>query len=153
MSTWDSPQVSELVWAAREAELRLVAALAGGCPVRARPAALRAARELLALQSSDWSFMATRRLAGDYPQRRVAAHRAAFGEALAAFVRAVQDFPAMSADPPDRRAAARGRGDRPETGPQRPFDASLRGLAPGLQIWPLLAPASPWGREPWGRAG
>jgi 1,4-alpha-glucan branching enzyme len=48
-----------------------------------RPALERAARELMALQASDWAFMVTRDLAADYPQRRVAAHEAAHAEALA----------------------------------------------------------------------
>ena len=44
----------------------------------------RAARELLALQSSDWAFMATRDLAADYPLRRFESHRASHDAALAA---------------------------------------------------------------------
>ena len=52
LRTWSGPAVAELAWRARTAELRL-AALAG-------PAArLRALRELLALQSSDWAFLHT----------------------------------------------------------------------------------------------
>jgi 1,4-alpha-glucan branching enzyme len=81
LSTWDSPGVAELAFAARRAELRTVAAAAGGGV--ARPALERAARELLVLQASDWAFMVTRDLAADYPQRRVAAHEAAHTEALA----------------------------------------------------------------------
>jgi 1,4-alpha-glucan branching enzyme len=72
LETWDSPSVADLVWAARRSELRLLRAL----DRRAieRPAALRAARELLALQSSDWAFMDHRGQAGDYPYSRVTAH-------------------------------------------------------------------------------
>jgi 1,4-alpha-glucan branching enzyme len=81
LSTWDAPGVAELAFAARRAELRTVAAAAGGGVPRA--ALERAARELLALQASDWAFMITRDLAADYPQRRVAAHEAAHAEALA----------------------------------------------------------------------
>jgi 1,4-alpha-glucan branching enzyme len=81
LSTWDAPGVAELAFAARRAELRTVAAAAGGRTPR--PALERAARELLALQASDWAFMVTRALAADYPQRRVAAHRAALAQALA----------------------------------------------------------------------
>jgi 1,4-alpha-glucan branching enzyme len=81
LSTWDAPDVAELAFAARRAELRTVAAAAGGGV--ARPALERAARELLALQASDWAFMVTRDLAADYPQRRVAAHEAAHAQALA----------------------------------------------------------------------
>jgi hypothetical protein len=43
---------------------------------------VRAARELLALQSSDWAFLVTRDLAGDYPLRRVKAHLADHEAAL-----------------------------------------------------------------------
>ena len=74
-STWDSPQVAELAFAARRAELRTVAA-------GRRPGLARAARELLALQSSDWAFMRSRALAGDYPDRRAAAHAADLDAAL-----------------------------------------------------------------------
>jgi 1,4-alpha-glucan branching enzyme len=81
LSTWDSPAVSELAFTARRVELRTVAAAAGGHEPRA--ALERAARELLALQSSDWAFMVTRDLAADYPQRRVALHERAHAQALA----------------------------------------------------------------------
>jgi 1,4-alpha-glucan branching enzyme len=81
LSTWDAPEVAELGFAARRAELRTVAAAAGGHS--SRPALERAARELLALQASDWAFMVTRDLASDYPQQRVAGHAAAHAEALA----------------------------------------------------------------------
>ncbi len=74
LSTWDGPQVAELAFEAREAELRVVAA---GASVSER-----AVRELLALQSSDWAFMVTRDLAGDYPLERARAHRAALDAAL-----------------------------------------------------------------------
>jgi 1,4-alpha-glucan branching enzyme len=58
----------------------VAAAAGGGVP---RSALERAARELLALQASDWAFMVTRELAADYPQRRIAAHEAAHAQALA----------------------------------------------------------------------
>jgi 1,4-alpha-glucan branching enzyme len=80
LETWDSPSVSDLVWATRRSELRLLRAL------RARsiesPAALRAARELLALQSSDWTFMDHRGQAGDYPYARATAHAEGLLEAI-----------------------------------------------------------------------
>jgi 1,4-alpha-glucan branching enzyme len=78
-STWDAPGVAELAFAARRAELRTVAAAArhgASAPLA------RAARELLALQSSDWAFLVTRDLAGDYPLRRVKAHLADHEAAL-----------------------------------------------------------------------
>jgi 1,4-alpha-glucan branching enzyme len=74
--TWDGPQVADMAFAARDAELRLVAAGPG--------ADLRAVRELLALQSSDWAFLVTRDIAGSYPRERFAAHVAALDAALAA---------------------------------------------------------------------
>jgi 1,4-alpha-glucan branching enzyme len=81
-TTWDAPPVAELAFAARSAELRTVAAAAGhGAP---HPALERAARELLAMQASDWSFMVTRDLAADYPAERMRLHGAALDAALAA---------------------------------------------------------------------
>jgi 1,4-alpha-glucan branching enzyme len=46
------------------------------------PPGARALRELLALQSSDWAFMVTRGLAGDYPRDRARAHADALDAAL-----------------------------------------------------------------------
>jgi 1,4-alpha-glucan branching enzyme len=80
LETWDSPSVADLVWATRRSELRLLRAL------RSRavegPAALRAARELLALQSSDWAFMDHRGQAGDYPFTRAIDHAEGLLEAI-----------------------------------------------------------------------
>jgi 1,4-alpha-glucan branching enzyme len=75
LRTWSGPQVADLAWRARTAELRLQA-------TPGRPAD-RALRELLALQSSDWAFLHTRESAADYPRRRAEAHHAAFERALA----------------------------------------------------------------------
>jgi 1,4-alpha-glucan branching enzyme len=74
LSTWDGPAVAELAWAARDAELRAVAA--------APDVGERAVRELLALQSSDWAFVVTHDLAAPYGHERARAHRAAFDAAL-----------------------------------------------------------------------
>ena len=74
LSTWDGPKVADLAWAAREAELRVVAAGAG--------ASERAVRELLALQSSDWAFLESGDLAGPYALERAAGHLRHLGEAL-----------------------------------------------------------------------
>jgi 1,4-alpha-glucan branching enzyme len=84
-----------------------VAAAAGA---RARdPALERAARELLALQASDWAFQVTHDLAAEYPLQRVEGHRAELDAALAAL-----------AD-------------------SRPVDeARLRNLAPTLDVSPLF---------------
>ncbi|MBN1528620.1 MAG: DUF1957 domain-containing protein, partial [Thermoleophilaceae bacterium] len=82
LETWDSPAVADMVWATRRSELRLLRAFAAGR--LSETAATRAARELLALQSSDWAFMTTRALAADYPLRRSAAHSAELDAALAA---------------------------------------------------------------------
>jgi 1,4-alpha-glucan branching enzyme len=74
LRTWSGPEVAELAWRARSAELRLVAA---------GQASDRAMRELLALQSSDWAFLAARRLAGDYPEVRSRGHQELMDRALA----------------------------------------------------------------------
>jgi 1,4-alpha-glucan branching enzyme len=74
LQTWSGPQVAELAWAARDAELRVVGAGAG--------AGLAAVRELLLAQSSDWAFMVTRDLAAPYGRERAAAHTAAAVEAV-----------------------------------------------------------------------
>jgi hypothetical protein len=141
------------VWPAREAELGLLAALGDGAlpngalDGRERDAAARAARELLAIQSSDWAFMATRRLAADYPKRRVSDHLRAFERAIGVLRGGVKDFRAM----PVRTSHARtSNGSRASS-----IEPRLRGLAPGLRLGPLLAPSSPWGRmeAPTERAG
>ena len=80
LETWDSPGVSDLVWGARRLELRMLRAL--GDPALGADAAARAARELLAVQSSDWAFMDHRDLAGDYPYRRTLTHAEAMLEAI-----------------------------------------------------------------------
>ena len=110
LSTWDSPRVRELALAARSAELRTVAAAARATEPRA--ALERAARELLALQSSDWAFMASRDLAGDYPLKRMEHHGAELDAALSAL----------------------GGGDGPAPEPE------LRALAPDLDVAALTTP-------------
>jgi 1,4-alpha-glucan branching enzyme len=109
LSTWDSPKVAELAFAARSAELKTVAA-AASCR-GAHPALARAARELLALQSSDWAFIATHDLAADYPRKRVDEHKAHLHAALAALA--------------DSRVVP---------------EPALRNLAPELDLSPLVAP-------------
>jgi 1,4-alpha-glucan branching enzyme len=69
LSTWSGPRVSELAWAARDAELRAVA--------RADELSGAAVRELLALQASDWAFVVSERFAEPYGRERAAAHLAA----------------------------------------------------------------------------
>ncbi|HEX2160813.1 MAG TPA: 1,4-alpha-glucan branching protein domain-containing protein [Thermoleophilaceae bacterium] len=109
LSTWDSPRVAELAFAARGAELRTVVAASsgtsGGAPLE------RAARELLALQASDWPFQVTRELASEYPHDRLRGHLAAHDAALGAL--------ADSAPVPE---------------------PSLRNLAPDLALASLAAP-------------
>jgi 1,4-alpha-glucan branching enzyme len=77
--TWDSPAVADLAWGARRLELRLLRALAGGLR---GDAAQRAARELLAVQASDWAFLDKRGQAGDYPFQRATDHAGAALEAI-----------------------------------------------------------------------
>jgi 1,4-alpha-glucan branching enzyme len=108
-TTWDSPRVAELAFAARGAELRTVAAATAGAA--AGPALERAARELLAIQASDWPFLVTRELASEYPLERVRGHLAAHDAALGAL--------ADSAAVPE---------------------PSLRNLAPELALSSLAAP-------------
>ncbi|MFN8203038.1 MAG: 1,4-alpha-glucan branching protein domain-containing protein [Solirubrobacteraceae bacterium] len=74
--TWSGPQVADIAWAQRRAELDVVAAGAG--------ASDRALRELLMLQSSDWAFMVSRDLAEPYARERVATHTAGVRAALGA---------------------------------------------------------------------
>lgn len=80
LRTWDSPEVADLTWAARRLELRLLRALASDRLAEA--AKLRAVRELLALQASDWAFLDRRRQAGDYPYERAIGHANALLEAI-----------------------------------------------------------------------
>jgi 1,4-alpha-glucan branching enzyme len=78
-TTWDSPPVADLAWAARRLELRLLRALAAGLRGEA---AKRAARELLAAQASDWAFLDQRGQAGDYAFQRATDHAGAMLEAI-----------------------------------------------------------------------
>jgi 1,4-alpha-glucan branching enzyme len=110
LSTWDSPRVGELAVATRRAELRTVAAAARATEPRA--ALERAARELLAMQSSDWAFMVTRELAGDYPSKRMEYHGRELEAALASL--------------------GNGGGAAPEP--------EVRGLAPDLDLAALTTP-------------
>ena len=66
--------------AARRLELRLLRALSRR-PARRR-APLRAARELLAVQASDWAFLDGRGQAGDYAFQRATDHAGALLEAI-----------------------------------------------------------------------
>jgi 1,4-alpha-glucan branching enzyme len=79
LRTWDSPEVADLAWASRRLELRLLRAIGEGLDAGA---AERAARELLAAQSSDWAFLDRRKQAGDYPYQRAAGHGAGMLEAI-----------------------------------------------------------------------
>jgi 1,4-alpha-glucan branching enzyme len=79
LRTWDSREVADLAWGARRLELRLLRALGQGLR---GPAAVRAARELLAVQASDWAFLDKRGQAGDYPFRRATDHAEAMLEAI-----------------------------------------------------------------------
>ncbi|HET9104379.1 MAG TPA: 1,4-alpha-glucan branching protein domain-containing protein [Solirubrobacteraceae bacterium] len=74
LRTWSAPRVADLAFMLRTAELELAADVEPGP---------RARRELLALQASDWAFLAYRGTAGDYPHRRAAGHRSQLTRALA----------------------------------------------------------------------
>ena len=129
LRTWDSPAVADLVWPARRAELALLRAARGRAGAAGEAALAHAARELLALQSSDWAFMATRRLAADYPDLRVRHHADELERALGVLAREVADCRDMPAG---------------DTGAVEP---RLRGLAPWLSLAALREPPSPWGRD------
>jgi 1,4-alpha-glucan branching enzyme len=75
LRTWSAPPVADIAFRTRTAELKLLA--------RPHAPSSRALRELLALQSSDWAFLAYRGTAGDYPARRFEAHAEALERALA----------------------------------------------------------------------
>jgi 1,4-alpha-glucan branching enzyme len=97
--TWDSPPVADMAWGARRLELRLLRALSDG--LRGAPA-LRAARELLAAQASDWAFLDQRGQAGDYAYQRATDHARAMLEAIDS--RSVTD-PRMRSLAPDMSIA------------------------------------------------
>ncbi len=75
LSTWSGPAVADMAFAARAAELEVVAA--------AGQAGTSAIREMLALQASDWPFMVSRDIAVPYARERFAGHRTALTRALA----------------------------------------------------------------------
>jgi 1,4-alpha-glucan branching enzyme len=79
LRTWDSPAVADLAWGARRLELRLARALSAGLR---GDAAMRATRELLAAQASDWAFLDKRGQAGDYAFQRTIFHSEAALEAI-----------------------------------------------------------------------
>jgi 1,4-alpha-glucan branching enzyme len=78
LATWSGPAARGLAWRQRAAELQVVAASRGGGRVGER-----AVRELLALQSSDWAFLASRDTAGPYPLERAVGHERELTAALA----------------------------------------------------------------------
>jgi 1,4-alpha-glucan branching enzyme len=93
--TWDGPQVADLAFSIRAAELRVLqAGLAGTLDPRA-------VRELLALQSSDWTFLATRDISGPYPRERATAHLSALNASLSSPHSAPPDLRSLApfADP------------------------------------------------------
>jgi 1,4-alpha-glucan branching enzyme len=80
LRTWDSPAVADIAWGVRRLELRVMREAAAG---RLRgDSLLRAARELLAAQASDWAFLDSRRQAGDYPYERVLGHSESLFEVI-----------------------------------------------------------------------
>jgi 1,4-alpha-glucan branching enzyme len=117
LRTWDSREVADLAWAVRRLELRAVGSL--GAERLPRAAAERAARELLAVQASDWAFLDRRRQAGDYPYQRSTAHARSLLEAIHS----------------GQEADASGRPANPDAP-----DPRMRSLAPDLSLAPLLEP-------------
>jgi 1,4-alpha-glucan branching enzyme len=78
LSTWSGPPVADLAWAARAAELRVVAD---------RSVDSGTVRELLAVQASDWAFLETNALAGPYARERFSGHRERLESRLAGHAR------------------------------------------------------------------
>jgi 1,4-alpha-glucan branching enzyme len=76
LSTWSGPAVAEMAFAMRAAELQVLAA--------GTRAGTAAARELLALQASDWPFMVSRGQAVPYARERFEGHRSALERVLRA---------------------------------------------------------------------
>jgi len=76
LSTWSGPAVADMAFAARDAELRVIA--------KGAASGTRALRELLAVQASDWAFLASRDAAGPYARERHQGHLEALDAALAA---------------------------------------------------------------------
>jgi 1,4-alpha-glucan branching enzyme len=74
LSTWSGPAVAEMAFEMRAAELEVLAA--GSFAGEA------AARELLAVQASDWPFMVSRDQAVPYARERFVRHREALARAL-----------------------------------------------------------------------
>ena len=74
LSTWSAPAVAEMAFAARAAELSVLAASGG--------ASTAAIRQLLALQASDWPFMVSRDIAVPYARERFQGHADALQRAL-----------------------------------------------------------------------
>jgi 1,4-alpha-glucan branching enzyme len=116
LRTWDSPAVGDMAWAARRLELRLVNALTAG--ELTDRAGERAARELLALQASDWAFLDRREQAGEYPFQRSTGHARALLEAIHSGARRHASGVARAGD----------------------LDPRMRNLAPDLSLAPLLEP-------------
>lgn len=79
LRTWDSPAQADISVGARRVELAVLEALGHDLP---QAEAERAAREMLAVQASDWAFLDATGQAGDYPFRRAVEHAGAAYEAL-----------------------------------------------------------------------
>ncbi len=115
LSTWTAPAVTSLRRTAVDAEHAFATALrrdSGTTDAKQRAALARAARELLALQASDWPYLISRGDARVYASERFRGHTEAFGAAINALA-----------------------GAAPAPRP------SLRNLAPFLDVSTLLATA------------
>ena len=75
LSTWSGPKVADIAWRIRRTELGIRHAGRGV----ANPAALRS---LLALQASDWAFLADGGRTGEYPRERSDGHADAIRAAI-----------------------------------------------------------------------
>jgi 1,4-alpha-glucan branching enzyme len=115
LRTWSGPQVADVAWRTRSAELRVLRA--------SSHVGDRALRELLALQSSDWAFLISRGGAGDYPLQRFAGHCDALEAVLA------------GAEGGGESEGEAERGHDANAHAHADADAAVRNLAPALSGW------------------
>ena len=75
LETWSGPKVADMTWRIRRAELDVRHAGSGA-------ASQPALRALMALQASDWAFLADGERTGQYPRERADGHAAALDAAI-----------------------------------------------------------------------
>lgn len=133
LSTWDSPDRAEWVWRTRRAEIELVRLL--GRISTTDGLAVSTARELMALQASDWAFLETRRWAAEYPAERVMGHLSNVERGLEAL--RVRESTSMSSS---------------DSNSESDFSRASRNMVPGLDLRGLSMSGSGIGTRSFPRA-